>query len=78
MISTSALITRLQVLGAGIDEVKEASAAIKFGEENGGVGLRFRRFHPLKARSYCAVFAAAFSENPASIATHSHGYQFFH
>lgn len=31
--------TRAEVVGAGIDEVHEAGAAVKLGEEDGGVGL---------------------------------------
>jgi len=36
--------------------------------------LRIRGFDPLKARSNGAVITATFTEDPAAIAAHSHGY----
>lgn len=61
------------MIRAGIDEVEEAGAAIKLGKEDGGVGLGFRGFDPMKARFDAAFFITAFPENPASIAAHPHG-----
>lgn len=60
------------MLGAGIDEVNEASATIELGEEYGGVGLGLSGFDPLKAGSDGAAVAAAFAEDSAAITTHPH------
>ena len=60
------------MLGGGGDEVEEAGAAIKFGEKNGGVGLRIGGGNPLKTRSNYTVVATSFTKNPTPIATHSH------
>jgi len=57
------------VLGADIDEVEEAGTAIRFGEEESGIGLGIRGLDPLNG----AVIAAAFAKNPAAIAAHPHG-----
>lgn len=43
------------------DEVDEAGAAEELGEEDGGVGLRFRGLDPLKTRAEHAGLAAAFA-----------------
>lgn len=64
--------TGTEVIGAGIDEVDEAGAAVEFSEEDGGVGLGFGRFNPMKAGSQGAVLTAAFAEDSAAIAAHSH------
>jgi len=55
------LNTRTEVVRTGVEEVHEPRTAIKLGEEDGGVGLRFSGFDPLKTRSYATVFTAAFS-----------------
>jgi len=34
-------VTRAEVVGAGIEEVEKAGAAVELGEEDGGVGLGF-------------------------------------
>jgi hypothetical protein len=65
-------ITRTEMLGAGIDEVNEASATIELGEEDGGVGLGLGGFDPLKAGSDGTTVAAAFAEDSAAITTHPH------
>lgn len=62
------------MLGADIDEVEEAGTAIRFGEEESGIGLGIRGLDPLKAGPNGAVIAAAFSKNPAAIAAHPHGH----
>jgi hypothetical protein len=62
------------VLRAGIDEVEEASTAIKFGEKESGIGLGIRGVDPLKAGLNGAVLPAAFAKHPAAIAAHPHGY----
>ena len=64
--------TRALVLRPSIDEVDKPGTAVELGKENGGVGLGVRGFDPLKARSESAVFTAAFAENSAAIAAHSH------
>lgn len=61
-------------MGADIDEVEEAGTAIRFGEEESGIGLGIRGLDPLKAGPNGAVIAAAFSKNPAAIAAHPHGH----
>lgn len=63
-----------EVLGTGIDEIDEAGAAVEFGEKKSGVGLTLGAFNPLKARSDGAVFAAAFAQDAASVAAHTHGW----
>ncbi len=60
-------------MGADIDEVEEAGTAIRFGEEESGIGLGIRGLDPLKAGPNVAVIAAAFAKNPAAIAAHPHG-----
>lgn len=60
------------MLRAGVDEVQEASTAIELSEKYSSVGLRLGGFDPLQARSDTAILAATFSQNPASIAAHSH------
>lgn len=62
----------MEVGGGGGDEVDEAGAAVEFGEKEGGVGLGFRRRNPIEARAESAVFNAAFSEDSAPVAAHSH------
>lgn len=64
--------TRAEMGGARIDKVNESCTSIEFGEEEGGVGLGFRGGDPLETRSECAIFAAAFAEDSAPIAAHSH------
>lgn len=61
------------MVGAGIDEVDEAGAAVEFCEEEGGVGLGLWGFDPVKAGSNGAALRAAFAENSASITAHAHG-----
>lgn len=61
------------MVGAGIDEVKEASSAVEFGEEESSVGLGLRGFDPLKTGSDGAALTAAFAKNSASVAAHTHG-----
>ncbi|XP_058221184.1 uncharacterized protein LOC131331315 [Rhododendron vialii] len=46
--------TRAEVVGAGIDEVVEAGAAVEFGKEDGGIRLRIGGFDPVKAGSETA------------------------
>ena len=65
--------TWAEVGRGGVEEVEEAGAAVEFGEEEGGVGLRFGREDPLEARANGAVIGATFSENPATVAAESHG-----
>ena len=60
------------MVGAVVDEVYEASAAVELGEEDGGVGLGVRGLDPLKARPDIASFTAPLSEHPATIAAHPH------
>lgn len=57
---------------ASVDEIHEASTAIKLSEENSGVGLRLRGFDPLKTRPDATTFTAPFSKNSTTIATHTH------
>ena len=61
------------MIGAGIDEINEASSAVEFGEEEGGVGLGLGGFDPLKTRPDGAAFTAAFAKNSASITADTHG-----
>jgi hypothetical protein len=63
------LNTRTEMFGTSIDEVNKASTTIKLGEKIGSVGLRFRGFDPLKARSNGAAFAATFAEDSTTITT---------
>lgn len=60
------------MIRAGVEEVHETSTAVELSEEDGGVGLRFGGFDPLKTRSYATVFTAAFSKNSTSVAAHTH------
>lgn len=60
------------MIGTGVEEVHEAGTAVEFGEEDGGVGLRFGGFDPLKTRPYATVFTAAFSKNSTSVTAHTH------
>jgi hypothetical protein len=64
------------VLRADIDEVEESCTAIRFGEEESGIGLGIRGLDPLKAGPNGAVIAAAFAKNPAAIAAHPHGHPY--
>lgn len=57
-------------IGDGGDEGHEAGAAEELGDEDGGVALGFGGFDPLEARAEHAGFAAALSENSASVAAH--------
>lgn len=57
---------------ASVDEVHEASAAIKLGKEDSGVGLGLGALDPLQARSDTAILAATLAQNSTSIATHPH------
>lgn len=59
--------------GGGIDEVEEAGAAVEFGKEDGGVGLRLGAADPLEAGADAAVVGAALAEHPAAVAAHPHG-----
>lgn len=67
------MITWAKVLWGSVDEVEQASAAIEFGKEEGGVGLGLRWVDPLKAGPDGAVVATTFAENAATIAAESHG-----
>lgn len=58
---------------ASIDEVQEASTAVEFGKEDGGIGLGLWVVNPLKAGSDGAVVTAALAEGSTSVATHPHG-----
>ena len=60
------------MFGAGVDEIHEASATVEFGEEDGGIGLRFRGFDPLKTGSDGAVVAAALAKDSTPITAHPH------
>lgn len=62
------------MFGASIDKVDEASAAVKFGEEDGGIGLKIGVFDPLKARSESAAIITAFAKDSTAITTHPHGW----
>ncbi len=61
------------MLGAGVDEVNEAGAAVELGEEEGGVGLGLGGGDPLEAGADAAVVAAAFTKDPIAFAAYSHG-----
>ena len=65
-------LTRAEVVGAGVDEVHEAGAAVELGEEDSGVGLGLGAFDPLKARPNAAVLATPLAEYSTSITTHPH------
>lgn len=67
------MVTWSKVGWGRVEKVKEARAAIKLGEEECCVGLRFWGVDPLEARSYGALIGATFSENTATIAAESHG-----
>lgn len=56
----------------GFDEVDEAGPTVELCQEESGVGLRLGRFDPVEARPESAVVDAAFSENSAAVAAHSH------
>lgn len=62
-----------KVLGSGAEEVEQASAAIEFGKEKGGVGLGLRGIDPLKAGPDDAVVTTTFAEYATPIATEFHG-----
>lgn len=57
---------------ARIEEVKKTGATVEFGEEDRGICLSVRWFHPLKARPNYAIVATPFAEHSASIAASSH------
>lgn len=61
------------MFGAGIDEVKEAGAAVKFGEENGSVRLGLRALDPLQAGPDGAALAASLAKDSAAITADPHG-----
>lgn len=63
----------------GIDEVEEALAAVEFGEEDGGVGLRIGGFDPVKAGPETALVATSFPEDSARVTAcpHRHPFCFF-
>lgn len=60
------------MLRAGINEVGEAGAAIKFGKEDSGVGLGLGAFDPLEAGFDTAVFTTSLTKNSASITAQPH------
>lgn len=60
------------MFGAGVDEIHEAGAAVEFGKEDGGIGLRFGGLDPLKAGADGAVVAAALAEDSTPITAHPH------
>lgn len=62
------------MFGASIDKVDEASAAVKFGQEDGGIGLKIGVFDPLKARSESAAIITAFAKDSTAITAHPHGW----
>lgn len=66
--------TRAEVVGAGVDKVHEAGAAIELGEEDGGLGLCFGALDPLEAGSDGAAVAAPLPEDPAAVAAHPHAW----
>ncbi|MED6212560.1 hypothetical protein PIB30_084592 [Stylosanthes scabra] len=57
-----------QMRSRRMDEVDEAGAAVEFGQEDGGVGLRLRRPYPLKAWPDRAFPAASLSQHSATVA----------
>lgn len=61
------------MVGAGVEEVDEAGAAVELGEEDGGVSLWVGILDPLKTGPYGAVLAAPFAQHPAPITAHTHG-----
>lgn len=62
------------MLWSSVNKIHETSTAVKLSKENSGVGLRLRGFDPLKTRPDATTFAAAFSKNSTTIATHTHFY----
>ena len=66
------LITRPEIIRAGVDEVEEAGPAVELGEKESGLGLGLRGFDPLQTRPYRALFATPLPENSAPIAATSH------
>lgn len=65
--------TWTEALGAGVDEVDEAGAAVELGEEDGGIGLRLGTLDPQQAWADAAALAASLSQNSATVAAHPHG-----
>jgi hypothetical protein len=65
-------LTGSDVFGASGDEVDEAGAAVKLGEEDGGVALRVGVADPLQARTDGAVVAAPLPQHAAPVAAHPH------
>lgn len=66
------ICTWAEISRTGIDEINKSGAAVEFGKEESGVGLRFRAFDPLKARSEIAITPATFAKDSATVATHFH------
>jgi hypothetical protein len=66
------ICTGSDVFGASGDEVDEAGAAVKLGEEDGDVALRVGVADPLQARTDGAVVAAPLPQHAASVAAHPH------
>lgn len=60
------------MFGSSVDEVHESGAAVKLGEEDGGVGLRFGALYPLQTGSDATILTAAFAKYSASITAHPH------
>lgn len=53
--------TGAEISRTGINEIEETRTAVKFGEEESGLGLGIRGFDPLKARPDGAIVAAPFA-----------------
>lgn len=49
------------MFGSSVDEIHEPGAAVKLGEEDGGVGLRFGALYPLQTGSDATILTAAFA-----------------
>ena len=54
-------LTRTKMIRASVDKIHKPSTAVKLSQKNGGIGLRFRQFNPLKTGTYTAIFATSFS-----------------
>lgn len=64
--------TRTKMIRASVNEIHQTSTAVKLCQKNSGVGLRIRGFDPLKTRPNATTFAATFTKNSTTIATHTH------
>lgn len=60
------------MIRASIDEIEEASAAVKFGKEDGGVSLSIWGFDPVEAWFDAAFFTATFAKDPATVTAYPH------